>query len=63
MAAGQNADEVLDYLSHTLTNKFLHQPSTYLRQASQDDRDDILDLAQNLFLKNSADDENKTEDK
>ncbi len=63
LAAGQNADEVLDYLSHTLTNKFLHQPSTYLRQASQDDRDDILDLAQNLFLKNSADDENKTEDK
>ena len=63
LAAGQSADEVLDYLSHTLTNKFLHQPSTYLRQASQDDRDDILDLAQNLFLKNSADDENKTEDK
>ena len=60
LAAGQSAD---DYLSHTLTNKFLHQPSTYLRQASQDDRDDILDLAQNLFLKNSADDENKTEDK
>jgi len=63
LAAGQSADEVLDYLSHTLTNKFLHQPSTYLRQASQDDRDEILDLAQNLFLKNSADDESKTEDK
>ena len=63
LAAGQNADEVLDYLAHTLTNKFLHQPSTHLRQASQDDRDDILDLAQNLFLKNSADDATKTEDK
>lgn len=63
LASGQNADEVLDYLAHTLTNKFLHQPSTHLRQASQDDRDDILDLAQNLFLKNSADDATKTEDK
>ena len=51
LAAGQNANEVLDYLAHTLTNKFLHQPSTHLRQASKDDRDDILDLAQNLFLK------------
>jgi len=63
LAAGQNADEVLDYLAHTLTNKFLHQPSTHLRQASQDDRDDILDLAQNLFLKNAADNAQKTEDK
>lgn len=63
LASGQDAGEVLDYLAHTLTNKFLHQPSTQLRQASQNDRDDILDLAQNLFLKNAADDENKTEDK
>lgn len=62
LASGQNAEEVLDYLAHTITNKFLHQPSTYLRQASQDDRDDILNLAQNLFLKNTADDENKTEE-
>ena len=63
LASGQDAEEVLDYLAHTLTNKFLHQPSTHLRQASQDDRDDILDLAQSLFLKNAAADDNKTEDK
>jgi glutamyl-tRNA reductase len=62
LTSGQNAEEVLDYLAHTITNKFLHQPSTYLRQASQDNRDDILNLAQNLFLKNTADDENKTEE-
>ncbi|MCK4675807.1 MAG: glutamyl-tRNA reductase, partial [Gammaproteobacteria bacterium] len=37
LAAGQRPEEVLDYLAHTLTNKFLHQPSTHLRQASQDE--------------------------
>lgn len=50
LAAGQQAEEVLDYLAHTLTNKFLHQPSTHLRQATQDERDDILAIAQSLFL-------------
>ena len=63
LAAGQNAEEVLDFLAHTITNKFLHQPSTHLRQASQDGHDDVLDLAQNLFLKSPADAKNKTEDK
>ena len=62
LATGQNADEVLDYLAHTLTNKFLHQPSTHLRQASQDERDDILDIAQHLFLDNNADDKQKNTD-
>ncbi len=56
LAAGQRPEEVLDYLAHTLTNKFLHQPSTHLRQASQDERDDILEVAQNIFLKNTTDD-------
>jgi glutamyl-tRNA reductase len=50
LSAGQDAVEVLDYLAHTLTNKFLHQPSTQLRQASQEERDDILNVAQQLFL-------------
>lgn len=55
LAAGQNAEEALDYLAHTLTNKFLHQPSTQLRQASQDNREDILSVAESLFLTNNAD--------
>ena len=61
LAAGQRPEEVLDYLAHTLTNKFLHQPSTHLRQASQDERDDILDIAQNMFLKNTTDKQNNTD--
>ena len=45
-----------------LTNKFLHQPSIKLRQASQQERDDVLLIAQDLFLKNDASDESgKTE--
>ncbi len=63
LAAGQRPEEVLDFLAHTLTNKFLHQPSTNLRQASQDNRDDILDVAQQLFLQaNDTDDSNKDSD-
>jgi len=62
LAAGQRPEEVLDYLAHTLTNKFLHQPCTHLRQASQDERDDILDIAQNLFLNSNADDRQKHKD-
>ncbi len=64
LATGQDVEEVLDYLAHTLTNKFLHQPSTKLRQASQDNRDDILAIAQDLFLNNKADiDKNTLEEK
>jgi glutamyl-tRNA reductase len=62
LAAGQRPEEVLDYLAYTLTNKFLHQPSTHLRQASQDERDDILDIAQNMFLKSKTDDKQKNTD-
>lgn len=62
LAAGQRPEEVLDYLAYTLTNKFLHQPSTHLRQASQDERDDILDIAQNMFLKNTTNKKQKNTD-
>jgi len=52
LAAGQNPEEVLDFLANTLTNKFLHCPSTQLRLASQAERNDVLDIAQSLFLSN-----------
>jgi len=62
LAAGQNAEEVLNFLANTLTNKFLHQPSTKLRQASQDERDDVLNIAQDLFLKSDVTDEPNKKD-
>jgi glutamyl-tRNA reductase len=62
LAAGQDAEEVLDFLANTLTNKFLHQPSIKLRQASQQERNDVLLIAQDLFLKiDVTDDPGKTE--
>jgi glutamyl-tRNA reductase len=62
LAAGQDAEEVLNFLANTLTNKFLHQPSTKLRQASQENRDDVLDVAQDLFLKKDVTDGSKKSD-
>jgi glutamyl-tRNA reductase len=56
LAAGQDAEEVLDFLANTLTNKFLHQPCTKLRQASQEERDEVLKIAKDLFLSNNATD-------
>jgi glutamyl-tRNA reductase len=35
IAAGKSSDEVIDYLSHTLTNRLLHAPTQALRQASE----------------------------
>ncbi len=56
LAAGQDAEEVLDFLANTLTNKFLHHPCTKLRQASQEERDEVLKIAKDLFLSNNATD-------
>lgn len=54
LASGQDPEQVLEFLANALTNKFLHQPSIQLRQASKENRDDILDIAQNLFLHNDT---------
>ncbi len=62
LAAGQDAEQVLEFLANTLTKKFLHQPSTQLRQASQDNRDHILDIAQNLFLNKGTENKRKNSD-
>ena len=35
LASGKSADEVIDYLAHTLTNRLLHTPTQALRQAAE----------------------------
>lgn len=35
LAAGKSADEVMDYLANTLTNRLLHSPTQALRQAAE----------------------------
>ncbi|MDQ1363479.1 MAG: glutamyl-tRNA reductase [Pseudomonadota bacterium] len=50
LAQGKPADEALDFLAHTLTNKLLHHPLIHLRQAGQDNDPDRIELIRNLFL-------------
>jgi len=49
LAAGRDPAEVLRLLARGLTNKFLHQPCTQLRQAAYEGRTEILTVAQELF--------------
>ena len=54
LSNGANAEKVLQKLAHNLTNKFTHAPSTQMRQAGFDGRNELLDAARLLFqLKNS----------
>lgn len=54
LSNGADAEKVLQKLAHNLTNKFTHTPSTQMRQAGFEGRDEILDAARLLFeLKNT----------
>ena len=46
----KSPEEAMAWLSRTLTNKFLHQPSIQLRRAGQDNREDLMEYARSLFL-------------
>ena len=50
LAAGQPAEQVLEFLAHTLTNKFLHLPSTCLRSADENERHILIQSARKLFI-------------
>lgn len=46
---GKSADEALNFLARTLTNKLLHVPSSQLREASSNGDTSILEAANALF--------------
>ncbi|MBG7602739.1 MAG: glutamyl-tRNA reductase [Gammaproteobacteria bacterium] len=46
---GKDADQVLQFLAHTLTNRLLHIPSTSLREAGSSGKTEILEAANTLF--------------
>ena len=50
LAQGKSADEALEFLAHTLTNKLLHQPMIHLRQAGQDNNPERMQLIRDLLL-------------
>jgi glutamyl-tRNA reductase len=47
--AGQDPEQVVHKLAHTLTKRILHLPSTRLRQAAEDQDDELLKVANRLF--------------
>jgi len=54
LSGGADAEKVLQQLARNLTNKFTHAPSSQMRQAGFDGRDEVLDAARLLFqLKDS----------
>jgi len=49
LTQGKPADEVLQFLANTLTNKLLHDPSTSLREAAAQGRMELIRSAQDIF--------------
>jgi len=47
--AGKDPEKVVKQLAHTLTKRILHLPSTRLRQAAEEQDDDLLKVANRLF--------------
>lgn len=46
---GATAEQTLQWLAHTLTNKIIHTPSAQLRQAGETERHDLIAAARELF--------------
>ena len=46
---GQDAEAVIETLARNLTNKLMHKPTTILKQASEEGRDDTINATQDLF--------------
>ena len=49
LEAGRTPEEVLNFLSHTLTNKLLHLPSVGMRRAGEEGDQELLTAARRLF--------------
>ena len=56
LQSGDSADEVVEYVARTLTNKLLHAPSAGIREAGASDRQDIVEAARRLFDVTGEDD-------
>jgi glutamyl-tRNA reductase len=49
LEAGRSPEEVMDFLSRTLTNKLMHLPSVGLRRAGEEGDEELLTAARRLF--------------
>ncbi|NOQ64537.1 MAG: glutamyl-tRNA reductase [Methyloprofundus sp.] len=46
---GSSAEEAMQQLAHTLTNKLIHTPCSQLRKASENERHDLIAAAREIF--------------
>ena len=46
---GQDSEDIINMLARNLTNKLLHKPTTRLKQASEEGRDDAINATKDLF--------------
>ena len=53
LAKGENPEKVLEAMSNSLTNKFLHAPTHALNQAQSGDRDAFLEVIHRLYHLNT----------
>ncbi|GAA5071853.1 glutamyl-tRNA reductase [Lysobacter panacisoli] len=61
LAAGQDPNEVLNFLAHTLTNRLLHAPTVALREAALTGNAELARAADKLFA--AGEDDAKNEDR
>ncbi len=52
MRNGMSAEEALQRLAHTLTNKLIHTPSAQIREAGANERHDLIAAAREIFKLN-----------
>lgn len=57
LQGGESPDEVIEYVARALTNKLLHTPSTGIREAGENDRQDVVEAARMLFGVDEDDEE------
>ena len=49
LASGKSPEQAMQFLANTLTNKLLHAPTSAIRAAGAEGREDVLDAAVSLF--------------
>jgi len=59
LAAGESPEKALEFLAHTLTNKFLHKPCIHIRKASEDNDQDLINAAKQLLMNAEDETQNK----
>ncbi len=55
-ARGKDPEAIIDYLTHTLTNKLLHDATSALNRAAREGRQDLIEAARVLFRLDDRDD-------